>query len=237
MSQDLSVNETSNKKPPSSIAYKTVTNFLESFQDSSIPSHIDRSVLPVSMSGGNQAYLVSALKFLGLISDSGVTNEKFHNLVKGDKEERKEVWREILMSSYDFLFKDFDIERATTSLVSSKFKEQGISGDSIRKAMTFFLFAAKEAELKVSPHIKPASARGKTVRPRKAEAKLPKDVKQKNGNTTTLNQPETKGEKVIEKKLPYELIDILNPDMTKEEEEAVWTLIRYLKKQEPKKSE
>ena len=230
---DLFGNEAPKVKPPSSIAYKTVTNFLESFQDSSIPSHIDRSVLPVSMSGGNQAYLVSALKYLGLISDSGATNEKFHRLVKGNKDERVTEWREILTSSYDFLFKDFDIERATTSLVSGKFKEQGISGDSVRKAMTFFLFAAKEAEINVSSHIKPASARGKTTisKPRKAETKSqPDTTKQQSANNSENNGGESKPPPNSPKELTYQLIDILDDDMSQEEQDSVWTLIRYLKK-------
>ena len=58
---DLFTKEASIRKPPS-LAFKTVTNFLEQFQDS-LPSHIDRSVMPTSMSGGNQVYLQGALKF------------------------------------------------------------------------------------------------------------------------------------------------------------------------------
>jgi hypothetical protein len=235
---DLFGGEPPKLKPPSSIAYKTVTNFLESFQDSSIPSHIDRSVLPGSMSGGNQAYLVSSLKYLGLISDGGATNEeKFHRLVKGNKEQRAAAWREVLMSSYDFLFKDFDIERATTSLVSSKFKEQGISGDSIRKAMTFFLFAAKEAEIKVSSHIKPASTRGKITKPRKQEIKPPVDAKQETTNDSGNGSAQQEISVNKSKELPYQLIDILDDEMSQEEQDAVWTLIRYLKKQKVKSSE
>lgn len=234
MTQNLFGAETPTTKPPSSIAYKTVTNFLESFQDSEVPTHIDRSVLPSSMSGGNQAYLVSALKFLGLISNTGVTDEKFHRLVKGNKDERAAVWQEILQKSYSFLFTDLDIERTTTTIVSARFKEQGISGDSIRKAITFFLFAAKDAGLKVSPHIKPQQTRSKSTKTRKTDSKPENEVKETNGGN---NGGEVKGGQEIRtdtastgKALPYQLIDILSDDMSAEEEDAVWTLIRYLKK-------
>lgn len=217
-------------KPPSSIAYKTLKNFLEIFKDKEIPSHIDRSVLPPSMSGGNQAYLVSALKFLKLISENNVPEENFHLLVKAEGAERTKILREVLTSAYPFLLndKDLDIERTTTRVVSDKFKETGISGDTVRKALTFFLNAAKDAEMKVSSHIKTQFSSGKSTRTRKAATKTENDVHE--------DKPERE-EPLVEKKSPpkspYQvLIEILSPDMEEEEQTAVWTLIRYLKKQE-----
>lgn len=137
MSQDLFGKAEPIRKPPS-LSFKTVNNYLESWNDKTIPSHIDRSVLPTSMSGGNQTYLQGALKFLGLVSENNVPEKLFHRLVETDKESKAAVWREIVTTAYDFLLQDLDIERATTRGVVDKFKEQGISGDSIRKAMIFF---------------------------------------------------------------------------------------------------
>lgn len=238
MGNDLFGKDVSVRKPPS-LAYKTLTNFLEQFQSSPIPSHIDRDFLPTSMSGATQASLISALKFLRLIGENGVPEDNLHNLVKATKDERVVIWRGIMTSAYDFLLSNVDIERTTTRIVSDKFKEQGISGDTIRKAMTFLIFAANDAGIKVSPHVKPYHATGKSnVRTRKPESKPEKDSQEEtNGSGESDSfKPEVKRKPISES--PYQvLIDILNVDMDEEEQKAVWTLIRYLKKQDAKGSE
>lgn len=218
-------------RPPSSLAYKTFTNFLDTFKDTPIPSHIDKGVLPSSMSGGNQAYLTSALKFFGLISDSGETQEDFRTLVQIADDERIAVWRNILTSAYDFLLREVNIESATTRIVADKFKEQEMSGDTIRKAMTFFVYAAKDAGLSVSPHIKPQQLVNSKPKSKPNNSKTNNDVKKDipSSNVVETKQPR---EPTVIKELAYELIDILGDDMDQTEQDAVWTLIKYLKRRE-----
>ena len=139
---------------PAYVAYKTFAGFIEGLKANGIPNRIDRSVMP-NMSGGNQAQLLSALKFLDLITEHGTVKEKLSKLVKSDGEERKKILHEIVVTSYPFLVGGNFIKTATTKQLEDKFKETGISGNTLQKAMTFFTHLAKDAELEVSTYIKP----------------------------------------------------------------------------------
>jgi hypothetical protein len=227
----MSQNPSDGKEPfykPPYIAYKTLKNYLDTFKSSEeLPSHIERSVMPAKMSGGNQVAVINALKFFGLISDEGVPQQDFYKLVEAESKEREQLFRDVLTRAYSFLLTDLDIERTTSRLVVDRFKETGLSGDSIRKAIQFFQGAAKDVGMKVSPHIKASQSRTKTQRSRKPS-----------GSPDLQLEDDEDGDyeyfPVIEK-TPYQvLIDILRPDMEEAEQDAVWTLIRYLKKQEAK---
>ncbi|NOT47029.1 MAG: DUF5343 domain-containing protein [Acidobacteria bacterium] len=209
-----------------------MTNFLDQFQDKSVPSHIDRSILPSSMSGGNQAYLQGALKYLGLISEHSVPSEYFVRLTSAPKEQKGPIWREILDHAYGFVLNDIDIERATTKIVADRFKEQGISGDTVRKAITFFQHAAKEAGMQISPHLKPAAGpRNRSPRPIKSDSKTKPNVLSNSSQSNAVQLPNTGNPSASYS--PYQLlINILDVGMNDDEQAAVWTIIKYLKKRE-----
>src|ERR1700733_5151148 len=63
----------SEMKPPY-VAYKTFANTLASLRESGLPDRIDRSVFP-GLAGGTQSFLMSALKFMGLIIGEGTPSE------------------------------------------------------------------------------------------------------------------------------------------------------------------
>jgi hypothetical protein len=109
-----------------------------------------------SMSGGMQSALMLALAYLDLINpDTGVITEKLNRLVHSEGADRQKIMQEILIVSYPFIFRDgLQLDRATTSQLVERFKQSGLSGDTLRKSVTFFLKAVKDAGLKVSPHIK-----------------------------------------------------------------------------------
>jgi len=74
------------------------------------------------------------------------------------------MWHAILRRAYPNLFK-LDLQRATTQQVSDALSREGISSpDTIRKALNFFSLAAKDAGIKLSPHIKPYAGRRQLVR-------------------------------------------------------------------------
>src|SRR4030042_4898332 len=107
--------EETKKLSPPYLPYKTLRNFLESMKVA-MPARIDRSVMR-SMSGAMQSQLILALKYLHLISlDAGVPTEKLTKLVHSEGAERQRILKEILISSYSFLFKEgFNLEDATRS--------------------------------------------------------------------------------------------------------------------------
>jgi hypothetical protein len=175
--------ETTKKLVPPYLPYKTLSNFLDSMKVA-IPTRIDRSLMK-SMAGTLQSQLMAALEYLKLITPTpdNKPTEKLTRLINSEGPERQRILKEILTSSYTFLFKDgFDLQRTTLSELQEYFTQAGVSGDTLRKSMAFFMKASKAAGLTISPHIKKdvGRPRGSTKEKRKMIPKpngLPSDPK------------------------------------------------------------
>lgn len=153
------------KKVPPYMSYKTFLSFLDALRVSGVPTRLDRSLVP-SMSGSNQALLFSTLRYLGLVTNKGAPTQNLDTFVNAKMDDRKEIWRQLIINGYTNLFtSDIDIERATTQELAEVFAREGVaSSDTVRKCVTFFSFAAKDAGIKLSPHIKPYAGRRQTSR-------------------------------------------------------------------------
>lgn len=158
---------------PAIISYGALINFLDKLREhGDVPTRIDRTLMP-SASGSQVFALLGALKFLQLIDDSGRPNEAFRRLVLASDEERKPMISELMRERYDFLFNDphFHLDKATSGLMAEKFRDLDISGSTVTKAVSFFLAAAKEGGIKVSPHVKPPPAPIRAGTPGKKSSK------------------------------------------------------------------
>ena len=135
---------TKRKGLPPYLSYRTFRSFIDSVSVGGVPNRIDRSMM-ASMSGSNQALLVSAIRYLGLASEKGVSTPELESLVNAEGKERQEIWRRILSRAYSNLFNSrINLERATTKELSEVFAKEGVSSaDTIRKCVTFFSLAAK----------------------------------------------------------------------------------------------
>lgn len=154
-------NQSEKALPPAYGSYKTLTSFLNDIREGGaahIPHKVDRSLMS-KLSGSVANETIATLKFLGLIdAESGKTTEEFEHFALASDLDRKQVLAGMLKKSYDFIFNSsFDVERATSSMVAEQFRQKGISGSTLARAISFFLSAAKEAGIKVSPNIKPPS--------------------------------------------------------------------------------
>jgi hypothetical protein len=138
--------------------YRSFRNFIDGLKQG-IPSRIDRSVMP-SMSGALQSQLTATLRYLELITPSGVPTPALAVLVNSEGAERSKVLRQLLHSAYPFIFdKDkFDLMGATPRMLEEQFAHAGASGGTVYKCINFFLAAAREAQFEISPHLK--SGRG-----------------------------------------------------------------------------
>ncbi|MGO9529805.1 MAG: hypothetical protein ACLP3B_01365, partial [Syntrophobacteraceae bacterium] len=137
---------------PPYVAYRTLSNFLDSLRIG-IPQQIDRSLMK-SMSGGLQSHVMAALGYLDLIRGDGMPTEKMHRLVNSEGAERQDIFKSILVAAYPFLFEgECELTRATARQLTECFSKVGASGNTIRKCETFFVQAAKEAGIALSPHI------------------------------------------------------------------------------------
>lgn len=138
---------------PPYVPYRSFHNFIDSLKQG-IPGRIDRSVM-ASMSGAIQSQLTAALRYLGLIKATGQPTDILPRLVNSEGSERAKVMREVVTTSYHFLFGGFDVKSATPRMLEEQFGAMGASGGTLSKCMNFFLAAAKEAGIETSPHLKP----------------------------------------------------------------------------------
>jgi hypothetical protein len=141
------------KWAPPYVAYKTFLNFLERLKAVGMPNKIDRGVVP-SYSGGIQSHLFSALKYLNLMSQHGIPTERLIKLVNSEGPERLKVFKEILVTSYGFLFESgINLKGLTSDELRELFDKQGLSGGTLPKAIKFFVEASKNAGIELSPYI------------------------------------------------------------------------------------
>lgn len=150
---------------PPYVSYKALMNFVETLRRG-IPSQIDRSLMR-NLSGSMQTQMLTALRYLKLINQQGHPEPNLSRLVNADGDGKAKVLEDIMRAAYPSLFNDFDLTKATSNQFRQKFVEAGSSGESIRKGIYFFLAAAKEANIDVSPYIaEPAPKQGDS-KPRK----------------------------------------------------------------------
>lgn len=173
----MATKESEKKLLPPYVPYKTFGNFCENLKAIGIPQRIDRSVMK-SMSGGLQGQLMLALEYLNLITDNGTPTDNLEHFVHSEGTKKQEVLREILTSSYGFIFIDgLQLDRATASQFRERFEQTAATGDTQRKCMAFFLNAAKVAGMDLSSYLKKVpSSRTGPAKPRRKEAKTSKTI-------------------------------------------------------------
>lgn len=212
---------------PPYLPFRTFLGYVDGLRTSGIPAKIDRSVLR-NRSGAEQTMIINAFQYLGLITSDGAPTPALLSLVNAEEGlVRTKALSDLLVMRYMFLFCDgFNLNTATPAMVKQAFAEQGVGGDTIRKSMAFFLAAAQEAQIPISPYLK--------VRPGRPAGSQRRQRGMHPSNGEAANSRPIVMPVVATSKTPFQtLIDILDPEsMDKTEQEAVWTLIRYLKKQE-----
>jgi len=140
------------KETPPYLSPTTFLNFIDTHRRT-LPTRIDRSMMP-TLSGGDQVRILKSLTFFGLIGETGEPTEAFQKLAALDGEDLQHAWSTLLRHSYPYLFQGFNLEKATHGQIEERFREQGIKGDTVRKAVAFFIGLARTAELKLSPYFK-----------------------------------------------------------------------------------
>lgn len=166
--------EKDTKPVPPYLAYKTLKNFLRSLSQG-LPSRIDKTVMP-SLSGGAQSQILHALKYLNLIEHSGAPTPALEPLVKAQGEEFQAQFALAMRASYPFLRDSaFNLQTTTAGQLDEQFGKLA-SGDTIRKCVTFFLSAAIDNGIPLSPYLKApkrrSSPNGKARKSRPASSAI-----------------------------------------------------------------
>lgn len=134
---------TSAKTPPPYFAFKTLLNTMEDMRKRAIPNRIDRTFLS-GMSGAGQTQFIAGLRSLGLIDAAGTVSDRFKEMVNASPEDRQRLMGEILQERYPEAV-ELGKTNATTGELVDVFRKYGVQGDTARKAIAFYLQAAKYA--------------------------------------------------------------------------------------------
>ena len=137
---------------PPYISFNTFKTLLYWLEKEGVPLRIDRSFWKEKFSGANGSKLMGALRFLDLL-DGDKPTKKLEVLVNSNLgAERSQIFFNILTKSYiNIPFEE--LARATPSMVKEWFKAYPVDGHTLRKATTFFINAAREAQIPMSNSI------------------------------------------------------------------------------------
>ena len=213
-------------RTPPYTSYRTFKTFIQDLREHGVPSRIDRSVL-TRFSGVVGTQLMHALRFLGLIEDQGRPTQRLKELVNAHGAGHwPEKLLELLRQEYAPMFA-IDLETATPSHFNEAFRKAFPAADAVvQKCVTFFLYAANDAGVKISGRVlKGRKPRSLTPRKKHASAQAQtKDIEA----ATSQPQPVTSR---IEAKKPSEILLMhLDPnEMDDEQQAAVWTMLKFFK--------
>lgn len=240
----MTKNEIADAQVPPYIPFKAFKGFLGALGQETLPARIDGGVL--KNANVNRQYrnsLIRTLRFLGLVDAGDHPTEGFRELItahRDNEDQYRQILGEALRQAYPFLFTEgFSIETATEEMLKEKFQDSGVTGDTERKCMVFFLHAAKDAGIVVSPHltIKPRTVRSKSRLPRDRRRRQPRTQGEPGEDPTGAGGPprepyqDTWHNKLIDK------FPMFNPEWSAEAQEkwfeAYQKLLEIHKQEEP----
>ncbi len=220
------------KSSPPYIAFSTLKTLTSNLKAHGLPPRIDKSIMS-NFSGAVAGQLMTALRFLALIDANEAPTSRFKLLIDSyDTADWPKQLRAVLENAYPEIFK-IDLATASPKLLYDTFQASYAgAGETVRKTVTFFLNAATDAQVSVSPYIL------KNKKPRGASAKRRpngKPVRIPRGRQENDLQDNDRITPPRQERSPYEVLmhDIYDPtSMGPDEERAVFTLARFLKKRE-----
>lgn len=151
---------------PCYAAYSAVLRTLLGFKEDNFnPRTIDLSVFKGS--GTTKSELKKGFEFLGLIEADGTVTPRFREMRDAvGTNQWASTLENVVRDAYKSVLSDLDIEHGTSQQLERAFQNTGISGSTKRKAIRFFLDAAKAAGIPLSPQFKtpPAPPRSRSSR-------------------------------------------------------------------------
>jgi hypothetical protein len=137
-------------KPPY-MPFTTFWTFLTELGNKPLPPQIDRSMMSAK-SGTDQASIFNALKFFGLINAINAVQPGLTAFTAADEAGRKRSLESMMRQQYPSQI-EVSEHNGTEKLLLDSFESAfGYTGDTRRKAMTFFLHGARFAGIDLSAH-------------------------------------------------------------------------------------
>ncbi len=139
--------EPTRHKPPY-LPWTTFQNITDELRGKGLPGTLDRTAIQ-GKSGSTQTHYLAALRYLGLLDAENRPTERFKAYVT-DTEQRQAMMADLLREKYG---EALALGTSSTSAqLTAQFCEYGLEGETGRKAIAFFVNAARFADLQLSPY-------------------------------------------------------------------------------------
>lgn len=141
----------SSKRIPPYLPFKTFLNSMDALSQG-VPPKLDRSLWK-GQSGINQGLIMSAYRYFGLVNANDESTPDLVLLAQ-HPEKRPAKLRDLIKDQYLLVLDKGDITKSTMRMLEDAFGAvYPVQGDTKQKAITFFLKAAKFADLPLSPYL------------------------------------------------------------------------------------
>jgi hypothetical protein len=134
--------------PAAYVSFKTFLSAVEALGQG-VPKRIDRTMWR-SQSGVVQSQIMMALRFFNLVDEDDKPMPALHRLVDAPSEKRPEQIGALLRYAYHDII-EHDLTKMTPKMLDEAMENYHVNGDTKRKAVTFFLQAARFADLPMHP--------------------------------------------------------------------------------------
>ena len=143
---------------PPYVSCQSVENILDRMRHAGVPARVDRSYLG-SWSGSSQAQFLKAARALDLLDANGRPTQRLKDLAMRP-DDRPALVRQMLEECYPEVSALGG--NATQQMLEETFRAyKGISGTTVRKAVAFYLNAARFAKMPLSPYFRAARTGGR----------------------------------------------------------------------------
>ncbi|GGD15540.1 DUF5343 domain-containing protein [Nocardioides daphniae] len=133
------------------MSYKGFLNLLTRFSEEGLPGRFDGSYFG-NASGSLVAQVRGSMRFLDLIDEEKHPTDLLKTITEASEDERKQYLKMIFEEKYaDALALS---KNATAGQLAEVFRDRGLSGATVQKAITFFLGMADDVGVELSPHFK-----------------------------------------------------------------------------------
>jgi hypothetical protein len=221
--------DTQKKPSPPYATFPSFYNFINKLRETGVPNRIDRSVFG-NASGSVIYSVLASLQSLKLIDENGTPSQRFMDYVNAPDDARPKLFRQIVIDGYPSLFATgTDLTKITAGQFNDLIRDEfGVAGSTIDKIASFFLAAAKAADIPISKHLEnrtPIASSPSSKKSVQQRKKIDSDEEE----DETPEPPPAPGY-ISEKALEYRLVDLMSKAAGKPEVmQAIITVITFLK--------
>lgn len=148
-----------------------------------VPPKLDRTLW--SQSGLVQGQIMNAYRFFGLVDDDDASTEYLIKMAKY-ADQRPGVLKQLIENQYSDVLDQHDLTKMTLKMLEDEFEKNfAVTGTTKQKSVTFFLKAAKFADMPLSSFLQ-AQLRNTSARKKRG----PKQRDQQNGQPSALTEVE-----------------------------------------------